>query len=298
MNNVTTSARPTDDAATPQAVKLDRLLKHPNVWRARQLSDQQSRTQAGIATGFSALDTHLPGEGWPRSGLVELLLTSAGIGELSLLIPALRTLTQDERRWSAWINPPFVPYAPALRQAGIDTGKLLLIQLPQTAQRSEDHKAALWALERACRSGSLSAALAWLDERQLTFKDTQRLQVAAKQGRTFACLVRPGHAHTAASMAELRLALGPAREPGHLHVDLLKRRGGWPLLGEQGLTLDVGAAKTRAAPLALREQLAQWRAQTHARHARAVAPELDTELHPTSRGLHTGQVAAARVPLH
>ena len=218
-------------------------------------------------------------------------MTSAGIGELRLLVPALRALNQNEGRWTAWINPPFIPYAPALREAGLDTGKILLI-------RPKTHKEALWALERACRSGSLSSALAWLDERQLTFKDTQRLQVAAKQGRTFTCLVRPNHAEIDASMAELRLGLSPAAKPGHLKVDVLKRRGGWALKDEYGLTLDVGAAQTHAAPLALREQLSQWRATRHARRARAVAPELDIELNPTSRGLHTGQVATARVPLH
>jgi hypothetical protein len=43
-----------------------------------------------LASGFPALDAELPGAGWPRGALTELLTTRAGIGELSLLQPALR----------------------------------------------------------------------------------------------------------------------------------------------------------------------------------------------------------------
>ncbi len=75
------------------------------------------------------------------------------------------------------INPPFIPYAPALEALGINLQKMLMIH-PKT------HKDTLWALERAVKSGSCSSLLAWVDEKKLTLKDTQRLQVAAKQGRT------------------------------------------------------------------------------------------------------------------
>ncbi len=101
-----------------------------------------------------------------------------------LLVPALQQLSRSEDRWLTWINPPFIPYAPALQSVGIDTSKILLIH-PRT------HADTLWALERTCKSGSCSIALAWLDEKKLKLKDTQRLQIAAKQGRTLTCLFRP-----------------------------------------------------------------------------------------------------------
>lgn len=204
-----------------------RLLRHPNLWRAGQLAEQNQQQKPGIPSGYKQLDEHLPGKGWPVAGLMEFMLTSAGVGELRLLVPALQRLSQSEARWLTWINPPFIPYAPALQSVGIDTRKILLIH-PRT------HLDALWALERACKSGSCSMALAWLDEKKLKLKDTQRLQVAAKQGQTSTCLFRPKTALTQSSMAELRLALNPLKplnplRPGQVSVDILKRRGGWPV---------------------------------------------------------------------
>jgi cell division inhibitor SulA/protein ImuA len=199
----------------------NKLLRHPDLWRAGQLAQQGQPQTPGIATGYKQLDGHLPGQGWPAAGLMEFMLTSAGIGELRLLVPALQQLSRNEARWLTWINPPFIPYAPALQSVGIDTSRILLIH-PRT------HLDTLWALERACKSGSCSIALAWLDEKKLKLKDTQRLQVAAKQGRTLTCLFRPRTALTQSSMAELRLALGHLK-PGQVSVDILKRRGGWPV---------------------------------------------------------------------
>src|SRR5258707_13505090 len=40
-------------------------------------------------TGFEILDAELPGGGWPQGQLIELLHDDPGIGELSLLAPAL-----------------------------------------------------------------------------------------------------------------------------------------------------------------------------------------------------------------
>ena len=116
----------------------------------------------------------------------------------NLFIPALKALSQQQDRWLAWINPPFSPYAPALRTLGVDINKILLVH-------PKDHKDALWATEKACKSGTCSTVFAWLDESQLTFKDTQRLQIAAKQGNTLSCLFRPQNEQP--SMAELRLSV-------------------------------------------------------------------------------------------
>ncbi len=198
-----------------------------------------------LSSGFPALDEHLPGRGWPRAGLAELLLDTAGVGELRLLVPLLRALSRSEARWIAWIAPPFVPYAPALEAEGVDIRKILLIH-PKT------HQEALWALERASRSGTCSLALAWLDERRLELKDTRRLQLAARQGRTLTCLFRPAGAAALKSMAELRLQVAPA-EPGHVAVSIHKRRGGWPV---SNIELCLGDAP---GPAEIHEQLSLWR---------------------------------------
>ena len=231
----------------------DQLLQHPNLWRAGQLDN--TPVQPGVTTGYAQLDAELPGGGWPAGGLMEFMLSAAGIGELRLLAPALGELSQQQR-WIAWINPPFIPYAPALAAAGIEIEKILLIH-PRC------HDDTLWALERAAKSGSCSCVLAWPDARKLKLKDTQRLQLASKQGRTLTCLFRPHTAHRHSSMAELRLALKSAT-PGEVRLDILKRRGGWPLHDLRMPAADLAASK-HATPAVIQEQLELWRAvqQTH-----------------------------------
>ncbi len=230
----------TSNQGTPEGAGTAELLKHPALWKAGSLQ----RKEAGISTGFEVLDRHLPGNGWPAAGLCELMLPSSGAGELKLLLPALKALSR-QARWIAWVNPPFIPYAPALKAAGVDIDKILLIH-------PKSHKDALWALERATRSGTCSAALAWLDERELRTGDTRRLQLAARQGGTLTCLFRPEKALTENSMAELRLGVSRSAEESLL-VDLCKRRGSWPLRG-----LEVSLEEGRR-PAEIREQLTLWR---------------------------------------
>ncbi|MEZ5561092.1 MAG: translesion DNA synthesis-associated protein ImuA [Pseudomonadales bacterium] len=241
----------TPDAPEPAVANLRNLLQHPDLLRAGQLHGAPET----LSSGFAALDAELPGHGWPRAGLAEFLLGTTGVGELRLLAPLMRTLSQQEVRWIAWINPPFIPYAPALQALGIDVGKVLLIH-------AREHKEALWALERASRSGTCSMALAWLDERQLKLTDTRRLQLAAKQGRTLTCLFRPEQAAAANSLAELRLQLHPA-EHGSARLAIRKRRGGWPVCDIRiEFDEDRPAAVT---PREIREQLLLWRHRLQSR---------------------------------
>jgi len=174
------------------------LLAHPQLWRAGQL--QQRTAAQGLVSGYPTLDAQLPGGGWPRAGLAEVLHAQPGLGELRLLAPMLADLSQDENRWIAWVNPPAIPYAPALGRFGIRSDRLLMIH-------PKNHADALWAAEQAARSGTCSAVLVWLNEGRLKNADTRRLQVAAKQGSSLTCLFRPTRAAQHASAAELRLKL-------------------------------------------------------------------------------------------
>src|SRR5512139_1676876 len=73
------------------------------IWRA----DERPADEAAgpvLTSGFAELDRELPGGGWPQGQLTELLLDDAGIGELSLLAPALAQLAQA-RRCAVWVLP-------------------------------------------------------------------------------------------------------------------------------------------------------------------------------------------------
>jgi hypothetical protein len=114
---------------------LARLLSHPAIWRG----DDCAPEPASVATGFAALDAALPGGGWPRGALTELLLEREGIGELRLTLPALAQL-QAEGRSIVWVAPPYRPYAPALVAAGLDPARLIVV-------RGCTKSDALWAYE-------------------------------------------------------------------------------------------------------------------------------------------------------
>src|SRR5512137_1683863 len=112
------------------ALSVDQLLhQHPaRLWRAREQGGSATSIPPGLPTGYEALDCCLPGQGWPRQGLIEILSDHRGIGELGLLMPALARLcgpravvTRKQGRpaasggqggWIAWVSPPYVPYAP------------------------------------------------------------------------------------------------------------------------------------------------------------------------------------------
>jgi len=191
---------------------LDDLLHHPGLWRARE---QGAGSQPpGLPTGFAVLDRCLPGGGWPRRGLIEILTDRHGIGELSLLMPALAAICGEEsgEGWLAWIAPPYQPYAPALAACRIDLRRVLVIRGQPVA----------WAMEQALRSGACSAALAWTSSCPLAV--LRRLQLAAEQAASFAVLFRPACEARDPSPAVLRIALDS--DSAGLTLRILKSRGG------------------------------------------------------------------------
>ncbi len=232
---------------------LQTLLQHPQLWQAGKLPP----VEPTHTSGFASLDENLPGHGWPQAGLAEFMFNAQGIGELQLLVPLLKRLSQEDR-WIAWVNPPLLPYAPALAEHGIDLAKILLIH-------PKSHKDALWAMECASKSGTCSVVLGWLDERKLKPKDTRRLQLAAKNGNTFSCLFRPEHAAQQPSMAELRISLkAPQHNAGQEHannpvsVTIEKRRRGWPVADLPLRFTHAPYAATEQQNL-IHEQLQLWR---------------------------------------
>lgn len=193
-------------------MSLEHLLKNrADIWRGR--GDSPS-AEPRSPTGLAALDERIGG-GWPVGALTEILLDRHGVGELSLLTPALARL--PEGRWQAWVDPPHVPYAPALSAAGIDLARLLWVRARSPADT-------LWAVEQALRSGVCAAVLGWPAE--ASARNLRRLQLAAEHGAAMGFLFRSRREARHPSPAALRLLLEPAGEGLQVHV--VKRRGGRP----------------------------------------------------------------------
>lgn len=187
---------------------MDRDLAQ-SVWRADQMASFRNLT---VPTGFARLDAELPGGGWPKSALTELLVQQAGIGEISLLRPALAALSRSRR--IAFVEPPHIPHIAAWTSWGMDTEKVLMVKTGRTSD-------SLWAAEQILRNGSCGALLFW--QPQVRTEALRRLQLASQASETMFWLLRPLSAQDNASPAPLRLALTPSA--GGINVHVVKRRG-------------------------------------------------------------------------
>lgn len=186
------------------------LAKLPGVWRGGEL---EHAAHPVIATGHGALDRELPGGGWPTGTLTEILHDGVGIGEVSFLACALARAAEGGRS-IAWIDPPHLPYAPALARAGIDLARCLVA-------KPKDREDALWAAEQTMRSGACGAVLCWLAHEEYAW--LRRLSMAAESGRAMAVLFRSTAAERSSTPAHLRVVL--ARNEDCLEIRIPKRRG-------------------------------------------------------------------------
>jgi protein ImuA len=177
------------------------------VWRASELASFRSTT---VSTGFAALDREIPDEGWPRGALTELLVQQPGIGEIRLLVPALRQLSP---RKVALIQPPHKPHAMSFAQ-DLDVDRLIWVSTSKSAD-------ALWAAEQVLRNGAVGALMLW--QAHIRPESLRRLHLAAQASDVVFWLLRPLASAQDTSPAPLRLALRPAI--GGIRVEIVKRRG-------------------------------------------------------------------------
>jgi hypothetical protein len=184
----------------------------PGVWRGRDLAHG---VRPGIASGYAALDTELPGGGWPAGALTEVLNGQPGIGELRLFFPALGTLTRAGSPVFL-LDPPWLPHAPAFASGGIAASSLIIVRPRRPADT-------LWACEQILKGLSDGALMAW--PHHLTTQDARRLQLAVEGKPVLAVLMRPDKAVHETTPAALRIALAAAPQ-ARLSLRILKRRGG------------------------------------------------------------------------
>jgi hypothetical protein len=225
-----------DSLADRSVAELARLLEHPAIWRGRSAARAEV-----LPTGCAAFDACLPGGGWPRTGLIEILVSRFGVGELYLLFPALAALTRrPAARWCVWVAPPLEPYAPALSAHGAALERMLVVRLsgdraasegtPSGGQRRNPQRGrpsgqqeSLWAFEQTLGSGASDIALAWAT-RSPRARAIRRLQLAAERGKSLGVLFRPLRAARESSAAVLRVTVEPIADGAR--VTLLKSRGG------------------------------------------------------------------------
>jgi protein ImuA len=225
---VTTKTSPRPPAASAPRIADPETL-HPSLWLGHQLARQGNST---ASTGFRSLDAVLPGGGWPKQSLCELLLAHPGVGEVRLLAPVL---SSAQGRPPIFFNPPMQLHAATLASFGVDLDQLLIIE-------PIDQRDTLWALEQALKSGHVGPVVAWLPPR-LRAESIRRLQLAAHNHGDVAFVFREASVHDRPSASPLRLALH-AGGADRLQVRVVKRRGP-PVL--EPVTLELPSALAAAA---------------------------------------------------
>lgn len=194
--------------ASPPALEI--LLRGTQVWRGPVIGSGDAR--ARCSTGLQALDAALPVPGWPESGLVEVLTPAAGLGELSLILPALAAITAAGHP-VLLVAPPHRPCVQTWQQAGVRLAQLHVLQAQGNG--------ICWAMEQGLRAGCCGAVLGWPmapDDKTL-----RRLQVAAEHGKTLGFIFREAASARHASPAPLRLAVETS--PAGALLRVLKCRG-------------------------------------------------------------------------
>ena len=217
------------------APTIEQLLQSTkNLWRGGY--QEGYAEQDCLGTGFASLDDLLPGSGWPRQGLIEVVNRRPGIGELQLFLPLMRTLIA-QGLWVLWIAPPFSPYAPGLAQAGIDLRRVLVVALPQKqfdgkrnpdvpvliSEGSMTSKDALWCMERALQTPHCGLVLAW--QGQLPQRTLRRLQLAAVTGKAVGVLFMKQYSEHSPSSISLEIKGMAAEQQEYLDIDIRKARG-------------------------------------------------------------------------
>ena len=148
------------------------------------LSAAENRSACGTSlvtpSGCPMLDELLPGGGWPKGGVVELVIPDDYVDALGLVLPALRRLSR-QGRWIALVTPPLPSRAAVFTDREINANRILQVN-------PHPGRSGLWTVESMLYTGNCAAVLAWPGcDTELMDK---RLQKAAMHGKSLCVLFR------------------------------------------------------------------------------------------------------------
>lgn len=178
-------------------------LHHLNAW---ERVSARSRARV-LSSGVDGLDELLPDGGWPRDGVVEIIVPDMLADAMGLVLPVLRCLGQ-QGRMLAMVTPPFEARASLYADPDINANRVLQVN-------PHPGRSALWTVESLLETGACAAVLAWPGcNTELMCK---RLQKAAAQGRSLCILFRYEGLVTQYSSVDVRLRLDVTASGRLLH---------------------------------------------------------------------------------
>ncbi len=188
---------------------LEQIMLRGDTWRGELPA---TVSVSGVDTGFSILNQALATKGWPSKGLIEVCQLGFSHQEWHLFTPTLR----DTEGLIVLVNPPMLPFAHALINAGIDIDRLRIVR----SSRAEDFVSSIVEL---CRTPVCAALLAWQQDLRLTYTDLRKCLLAANEGTGLYTVFRPATAQQQSSPASLRLLVGIQADA--IAVTIFKQRG-------------------------------------------------------------------------
>ena len=199
---------------------ISKLLSQGKIWTADKTHD--AMPEKVIPSGYPILDAELPGGGWPVGAVTEILYPQVSMGELRMVLPALKHVAQQDHRWQIWLNPPGQPYGPGLNSWGVSLRQTLVCENLSPKEFS-------WVIDQSVQHSGCSVILAWAT--RIEPAQLRRLQLASERRDIIIFLFRPIHQANPLSYSRLKLSIQAGSQPLFLQVDILKRRPGWPISG-------------------------------------------------------------------
>lgn len=181
------------------------------IWQGDQVDTLFSDLNS---TGYDELDAVLEG-GFPSHGVLDIH-SPVGIGELRLLLPALRARQHRETRMLVLIAPPVMINGEMLAEYGFNLEHVLILT-PQSSQE------ALWSAEECLKSSCCNAVLLW--QKNIEIHQVKRLNLAAEQGAALHIMMRPQGPSELSLPVSLGMSLTPHSQG--IQVNVTKRKGGW-----------------------------------------------------------------------
>lgn len=204
---------------------LEQLLRRGDIWRGHS---RAFIPQAVHSTGFTELDKALLNGGWPTRSLIECNFQHKTYsGEWWLFSPLIKALcARQQDGWLVLLNPPAIPFAPALIQSGIPLDQLLIVE----SRNKQDFIASFIEFTR---SAHCLALLAWQIPYSLNYTELRKCQLACAEGSAIYTLFRPNNTRNQSSPAPLRLSLVFSNTA--LELEIYKQRG---LFSQRHVSLD------------------------------------------------------------
>jgi protein ImuA len=199
------------------------------LWRGSHAKRNIINHQKSINTGYKSINKQLHSNGWPLGTTNEFGIMQHGIGELRLLIPALREAQEvSQQKQIILVAPPYTPFAPALVKEGLELGSLTII-------KTRTLKDSLWATEQSLIANCCAAVICWTGTHKINNHDLRRLQLAAEKTRSWSVLFRHSNCLEESSVSGLRIQLN-SNSYSKLELNILKQPQGW---GGQRCTISL-----------------------------------------------------------